>query len=716
MLLGFGIGCYFALPFEPDHDLILLAVLLPLLALWPARHARGRLFPFLCLLAAFAVGIGVASLRTAWTEAPVLEKERIFRLSGVVTMVEPFADGPRVRLEKLRYSGRPPPPDHRPLAVRIKLKRNAPAPAIGVRLALLAKLRPPPRAAWPGGYDFARAAWFRRLGAVGFALSNADIMPQAETDRPGLRFRLILALESFRASVGQHIRATVPGQAGAIAEALITGARGGVSAETLRIMRDSGLAHLLAISGLHLGLVAGAVFFLCRAMLVRSEYLALHYPIKKWAALAALVTAFAYLLLAGATVPTRRAFLMTGLALLAVMLDRQAISLRLVAVAAAVVLLLQPESLLGASFQMSFAAVTALVAVYEAWRRSGWRAHPLLSHATHTGGAGGDHSRFMLRILFYFLAISVTTIVASLATAPFAWHHFGRIAHYGLLANLLAIPLMAFWIMPTGLFAVLLMPVGLEALPLSLMARGIDVLLWLAAAVADLDGAARQVVPLADWGLYLVVGGGLWLILRASLWRFLGLPVILAGLILPPLWQRPPHIMLAESGRLAALAPQSGSGVGEEAGELWLSAPGREKFAAMIWARQSGLAVAGDWQTLQARLAAAAETDAETDAPPDAPKGATRLACDSLSCRAILQGYRIAFSRDPRSLAEDCRTADIVIADIYLPRRACDADLVIDPPRLYREGTHLITLTATGMVLQTVGEAAGKRPWARARP
>lgn len=225
-------------------------------------------------------------------------------------------------------------------------------------------------------------------------------------------------------------------------------------------MRDAGLAHLLAISGLHIGLVGGLLFFVVRLLLATSETLALRYPIKKWAALAAVAGSFGYLLVSGGTLPTQRAFLMLSLALLAVLIDRVAISMNLVAWAALVILMLVPESLLSVSFQMSFAAVVGLVAVYET---------AVLRHARGAGPAGPAR-----RAGLYLGAVLLSTLVAGTATAPFALYHFNRFALYGVLANLIAVPLTALWIMPWAVVAFALMPFGLEAWALAPMGLGIE--------------------------------------------------------------------------------------------------------------------------------------------------------------------------------------------------------------------------------------------------
>jgi competence protein ComEC len=329
---------------------------------------------------------------------------------------------------------------------------------------LRAVLMPPAGPAAPGAYDFARAAWFKEIGAVGYAMSRAEVVAVGE------RNGLAPHIAGWRRSLALHLREQMPGQAGAVAAALMTGDRGAIPEGTLQDMRDAGLAHLLAISGLHVGLIAGWLFFSVRFLLALIPGLALRAPIKKWAAAAALLGAFAYMLLTGATVPTQRTFLMLALVMAAVMLDRVAISFRLLAWAAVAVLLWAPESLLSVSFQMSFAAVVGLTAIYEGlgpavmrWRSDGGRAK---------------------RLSLYLGAVLLTTLVASLTTAPFALYHFNRVAMYGLAANLVAVPLTALWVMPSALAAYVLMPLGWEQLALVPMGLGIQAMLAVAHAVA----------------------------------------------------------------------------------------------------------------------------------------------------------------------------------------------------------------------------------------
>jgi competence protein ComEC len=298
----------------------------------------------------------------------------------------------------------------------------------------------------------------------------------------------------------------------------------------------AGIAHLLSISGLHLALVAGTLFFAVRVALALAPPLALRLPTKKLAALIALLGAFGYLLLSGAPVPTLRAFAMTALGLVAIMADRNPFSMRLIAWAAMMVLLLQPESLLGASFQMSFGAVVALIAVYET------------GLARRPAEAGG----LDWRLFMYVGGIALTTLVASAATTPFSIYHFSRFPTYGIVTNLIAVPITGIWIMPWGMLGIVLIPTGLDGPCFALMGHGIELIIVAAAFVADLPGAALAVPrpPLA--ALVATTLGGLWLCLWRTSWRRLGLIGIALGLVLMPLGQ-PADVLIDARGAIVAV-------------------------------------------------------------------------------------------------------------------------------------------------------------------
>ena len=303
----------------------------------------------------------MAQWRTASVAAPVLgERLGPIGIEGRVVRVEAVGRNRRLALDRARIERLD--AERIPLRVRIRVPGREPDVTPGAWVRALAILAPPPPPVAPGAFDFQRQSYFRQLGAVGFSLGRPHVLAREAVSGP------MVWVETVRQAIGARIGRALSGERAAVARALMIGDRGAIPDSVIDALRDSGLAHLLAISGLHIGLVAGIVFFGVRAGLALVPSIALRFPIKKWAAAAAVLAALGYALVAGATVPTQRAFLMIGLVLLAVMVDRRGLTMRSVAMAATVILLFRPESLLGASFQLSFAAVTALIAVYEVFR------------------------------------------------------------------------------------------------------------------------------------------------------------------------------------------------------------------------------------------------------------------------------------------------------------------------------------------------------------
>ena len=666
--LGSGVAAYFALPIEPRPW---AGAVLTLLAAAFLTFGRPRPGPRMVIFALVAASLGftAAQVRTANVDTPILSDEiGPVRLVGTVVATEELpANAIRAVIGEPTIEDVA--PEHTPRRVRIRLN-PADRPAIGARIDVLAVLKGPSGPAEPGAFDFRRWAFYREIGAVGFALGRIRPMD----DPPDTRFAL--RLERTRTAIAQRIdRAIDDEQASAIAVALLTGKRGGISEATYGSLRDAGLAHLLAISGLHLGLVAGIVFFSVRLVLASSETLALRWPIKKWAAGTAMIASFAYMVVVGATIPTQRAFLMTGIVLLAVMVDRTAISMRLVAWAAAVVLILRPDSLTGASFQMSFAAVIALVAAYEI-------VSPRLAATDGSIGPGWVRGPAL-----YLGGVGLSTVIATAATAPFALFHFQRLATYGVISNLVAVPLTAFCIMPSGLVAYLLMPLGLEALPLTVMAWGIKSLLALAQAASAWPGAALLVPAIPTWGLAMAVGGGLWLCLWRQPIRLIGIVAILIGLAGVFAVQRP-DILADGRGRLMAVRLPDRA--------LSVSTLRANRFEREIWLRRNGQVDAQTW------------VDAGADAG-----GA--LVCDGLGCLYRRNGWMVALVRDPMALADDCIEADALVAAVPVPR-GCGAGVVVDRFDLWRYGPHVLYLHGDGITVRNVAEDVGARPWAVARP
>ncbi len=683
---GAGIAFYFALPAEPPLLAGPLALVLVALAGYGLRRRGG---PLLLLVGAgvFAAGFALGQARTAQVAAPVLAKRLgPVTVSGLVHTLSLRPPGVRLVLRQLDIPALD--PAETPARVRVTVSSRLPEGLRpGERVRLRAVLQPPPRPAAPGAFDFARRAYFQRIGAVGFAVSRVTRELEAGDPRlaGGLWAGVQTAWARWRQAIAQRILAALPGPAGGIAAALMTGERGAIPPEAIAAMRDSGLAHLLAISGLHMGLVAGWLFFGLRAALALVPYLALRYPIKKWAAVAAVAGSFAYLLLVGATVPAQRAFVMVLLVFLAVLLDRTAISLHLVAWAAFAVLLVAPESLLGASFQMSFAAVAALVACYETAAVRGWfragggAASPLATGPPDGGGR-------LARVRLYLASVLLTSVIAILATTPFAIYHFNRIAWYGLAANLVAVPLTGFWVMPWALLAFLLMPLGLEGLALAPMGWGVEGIIGTAARVSAWPGSVSVVQALPPAGLALVVAGGLWLCVWRRSWRLAGLMPIAAGLLTLAL-VRPPDVLAGGNAELLGVRAADGS--------LWVTPGEAGSYAAETWARRAGVTEAKTWSL-------------------DGPSAGGRLLCDGLGCVFRARGQVVALIADPRAFHEDCARADVVVALEPARRRSCEEPaVVIDRFDLWRNGAYALWLDPDGVTVESARAVSGERPWVR---
>jgi len=492
VIFGTGIALYFAVTFEPP--------------LWPAVAAATaglglafllRRYPAWCeaALAFMALAAGLALMcETAHEhQTPMLQRHvGPVTVTGRVSDIDLVEKGWRIIVETDPLPGLEASEQPRRLRVHISAKSDELVP--GDRVSFKAMLYPVPAQVLPGGRDFQRELYFAGIGGVGYSLGAArKIAGPQDAGEGGWREEV----RRLRTEMSRRIVAVLPGSTGGVASALITGKRGAISEEDKQAFRDSGLSHLLAIAGLHLGLVGAFVFFAVRGALALFPAIALRYPIKKIAAGVALLALTCYLLISGAAIPTERAFVMNGIAFAAIMIDRLRISMRVCAIAALAVLVMDPASLVGVSFQMSFGAVVALIAVYETFGER-------LGRLLHNRSLGGQ-------IIGYCGGVVLMTVIATVGTAPFAIYHFHHLALYSPLANIVAVPLSALWTLPWGVLACLLMPFGLERLALVPMGWGIDATIWIARHVSALPGDvwATPRLPLA--GLLAIALGGLWL-------------------------------------------------------------------------------------------------------------------------------------------------------------------------------------------------------------
>jgi len=671
VFLGLGSVWYLALAAEPPAWIAPLGAVAGGLVAARWRKNLAVLAPALAVTAV-SLGFAMADWRTARVAAPVIKSPLKFaEIEGVLLGATRRADGStRIVIAPWHISRLE--ADVTPARVRINVRTQMDDVMPGDTIAVAAGLMPPPGPVAPGAFDFSRQVYFKRIGAVGYALGpvrRLDQMPD------GAAVCLRFCVSRLRAALTQRIMSSLPPPQGAVAAALMTGDRGSIPEPVLQNLRDAGLAHLLAISGLHMALFAGALFWAVRAGLALVPGLALQAPVKKWAAGAALAGAFGYLLVSGASVATQRAFVMFALIFIAVMTDRPAITLRNVALAAVIVLLLTPEAVLEASFQMSFSAAAALVAFYET-------ARPWVTHMSQAAVERG----WMARAGLYIGGIALTSIVASLATAPFAAIHFNRVVDFGLVANLAALPLIGFVVMPAALTAFIAMPVGLEGVPLWVAGQGISAILWVAEYVAAWPGAVTLVPAMPPATLGAMALGGLWLIIWKGHARWFGLAGPAFGIALA-IMAPEPALLIDRDAKVIAIRMPDGS--------LALSGARAGKFSAQTWLRR----------------------DADRRTPSMA--AAAGFSCDDGGCVATFDGGGVSLTRTWRAAMEDCQWADVLVAPLYLPRN-CSAPLSIDRGDLTRLGAHAVYLEqgeeGTHMRVETACDHIGARPWSTCPP
>ena len=669
--VAFGIGLYFLLKFEPPLYAGFAALAGLLLCLLPVYKNRAALYVWLAVFL-FAIGFAAAEFRTWRIETPVLEKKLYsVLLQGRVAQVDALPKTHRIILEDITLKdGRGPREGRMPERVRIRLKGKDPVtPAAGDIIEIRAALLPLSPPVLPGAFDFQRHAFFKGLGATGYAISDVTIIKVYED---GYFF------EGLRHYIQGKISAAIENKDTAgITTALLIGDGNGIAEKTWDIIRLSGIAHLLSISGFHITLVTGFLFFLVRALLALSPYIALHWPIKKVSAFISVFGAIFYTALIGSPVPAQRAMIMTCVVMGAIMLDRDPFTLRLAAFAAFVILLFAPESLAGPSFQLSFAAVIALIAFYESTR-----------------GIFERHRQdgWFKKSGIYLAGCMITTGIATLATAPFSLFHFSKVPVFsGFVTNMIAIPLCTFVTMPFGILAVFLMPLGLEKWPLLVAGKSVDLILQTATVTAAWPWS---VMTMDAWpvGLLAVMAlGSAWIAIWRGRLRWLGIvPVIVAALVIP-LTPRP-DILVSDEGSLFA--------VRDEAGVLWVSSKRAEKFVRQEWVEREGGEGVDFW--------------------PHGGKAGDVLACDAEACLYKKNGFIVSFIKNPAALQNDCTLANVVIGGrVAISGSQCAEPMVVLDKWDFRDsGAHAIYLPETGGMIEVsdVAEERGIRPWTGAAP
>jgi competence protein ComEC len=672
--VAFGAGCalYFALRREPQLWVAWLLAIVAggLLAAAARRSGTRALTMALALSACVAGGFAVAKLRTQAVKAPIAPSgERVQPVEGwVIDVASPGQSGQRLLIAPIRIGDWT--EAQTPIRIRVTLKPGMAIPAPGQAVRLLAIVNPPPPPASPGAYDFARDAWFESVGGVGLALRAPEPVA-AEAPAPW-RLRLTMRVNAVRWAMTRRIVEALGPEEGGLAAAMTTGHEAFIPPEQVDHLRASGLAHIISISGVHMAIVGGFTFALVRLLVAAWPWLALRVNGKKFAAGVGLAAILGYLVLSGAPPPAQRAAITASVAFLAVLADRQAISLHALALAAMGVLLLQPESVTQPGFQMSFAATAALVALAEIWPQPvreidvPW---PI---------------RFVQAAGTWVLAGFAVSFIAGLATGPFAIQHFNRVSTWGLFANLAAEPVSTFLLMPGLALGAALTPFGLGEAPLHVAAFGIR----LVNRIADVAAAApmaQVVVPSApDWTLPAMFFGLLFVCLWRGPLRWAGLPLALCILWAP----RPPAPDAWVSADGSAVAVRQGR-------EAVLMRPDVKLFGAELWARRRGL------------------TPLETEAARDA-----RFACDHWSCAPGPQApWRVGAAWNlkrplkPERLAAICAESELVILRNDFPPGLCPAPFVLTARDFAAGGSVELYRRAGGWDALWADKLRGRRPW-----
>ncbi|MEP2030024.1 MAG: ComEC/Rec2 family competence protein [Paracoccaceae bacterium] len=650
--LAIGIGFYFKLRVEPDYWAYVISVSIALGAGLLAWRGSAIVAPFLWATSLIAVGFSIAGVRAHSLTDPVIGWRYYGPIEGRIVGIDRSAsDAVRLTLDQVAL--RDVSATRTPAKVRVSLHGDIRGvePVPGLRIMTTGHLAPPSGPVEPGGFDFQRHAWFQSLGAVGYTRVPVVALIAPDTNETGLK---VLAV---RMAISSQVQDVLAGDVGGFAAAVTTGDRSGISQDALDALRASNLAHLLAISGLHMGLLAGFVFAALRIGLALIPALALRLPTKKIAAGLALGVAAVYLALSGGNVSTERAFIMVAVALCAVMLERRAFSLRAVAIAALIVLCLRPEALMGPGFQMSFAATAALVAVF------GWLRDSQIT-------LGPKWCRPVV-------AVVISSAVAGAATAPIGAAHFNTISHYGLIANLLSVPLMGVLVIPAAVLALCLAPIGLEVIGLWAMGLGLRWILGVAHWITGLEGARGFVSGPDVAVLPLMALGLLFVILWQGRARWIGVAPALAALVL---W--------VQSERPVALIADTGGLVGVMTGQgRALSKPRGAGFIALNWLENDGDGASQEQAAIRWK------------------EGVDRARTTSIGGIPLthLIGKKAAMA------AADCVAGEIIVVSVTpVDRGPCQ---LFGPDRLRQTGSVALYYGKDGLRIVTAKDMTGSRLW-----
>lgn len=666
VLIGCGVGLYFALPSEPSLPWLTAVTIAGIPLLWLARHYFWCFaILFICWL--IVSGVTLGTWRTMQVSAPILQKEIFGReVTGAVTEITIRPNDIRLTLsapqiERIK-------PEDTPAKVTVTLRNGVPdALALGDKVRVRAGFFPPPPPSIPHGYAFNRHFFFEQIGAMGYAVGKS---PLEIIGKGKARSNFGQRIDALRHYIATWMMRELGAREGAIAAALTVGEAKAIPEDIYEAMRRSGLVHVLSISGMHLSLAAGILFFSARLLFAAIPAFSNRFDGKKMAALFALVSSFIYLLLAGMPISAQRAFVMVALVLLAIMLSRNVTPMRSLVLAALVILLLAPESLLNPGFQLSFAATMGILGYYEHWREKRSRTLEAMEWT------------WQRRWWNFWSGIIMTSVIATATTVPYILHHFEDLPTYSVLGNLLVMPLVSFAIMPLVILVLLFMPLGLAGIIAPLLKYSLLAMHMLAAWVSSLPFAVVTLPPLPVWALCVITLGGLWLLLWQQKWRHLGWLAIMAGFV-PLAFYQAPDMIISGDGKKIAIRT--------------------EKGAAMLRGARSGFTQDGWLRFMQVDA-----FDLRSHVPD------STLRCDNAGCIYRFSGKTVAVVEERSVLAEDCNRADLTLTPYWSSyrdaKRLCPQAMLFDRRWLEKSGTMMFWLK-NDIRYKTVWQVQGNRPW-----
>jgi len=555
--IAMGILVFFQLSFDPSFYLSFAILIISSIALWLVRN-RYYLRIAAALIFFVVLGFNSALYRTESMSAPILKSitDEIW-IEGDVADITFNKKNKRLLLKDIyaeyEYIDFP-------KFVRISLKSDVSHFKIGDRILVKAVLMPPPQPAMPDGFDFTRFAYFKQIGAIGYAVRKPRLLEAREASN------LTDYLNSLRKIIAQKIQNQLSEPSASIATGLLIGDSSSISQEDFDVIRKSGIAHIIAISGMHIVVVVGIIFFVSQYCLSRFPNLLLRYNIKKISAVIAIFFSFIYLLLAGSPVSAQRAFMMSSLVLLAIVLDRNASPMRSIALSAIVILLVTPETIMSASLQMSYAACIALIASFDLSKNLFFSQNKI-------------SDRRAVKVIKYFLTLTFASLVAGMATAPFVVFHFNQFSTYSILTNMICVPLADFIIMPFGMIALVLMPLGIEKIALYPMGLGIDAMFNYAEFISNLPYSYFYIPSFTSFGIGMFVVGGLLLCFLQTKLRLIGVIPVMFGLVTINNHIKP-DILIDRDAKIFAIQ--------NEDGQLMVSSKAKARFIRDVWMQKNG--------------------------------------------------------------------------------------------------------------------------------